>query len=52
MKSNLKKKNTHSEPDEYVHGSDCERSHRNLTKFQKLQQGGRLHIKLYMAASY
>jgi hypothetical protein len=43
---------TQSEQDEYVHGLDCERSHRNLTKFQKLQQGDRLHIKLYMAASY
>jgi len=45
------KKHTHtqtqSEQDEYVHGSDCKRSHRNLTKFQKLHQGCRPHINLY-----
>lgn len=34
----------------YIHGLDCERSNRNSTTCQKLQNGGWLHIKSYIAA--
>ena len=40
--------NTQTEHD-YIHGPNCERSS-NLSTCQKLQQGGWLHIKFYMAA--
>ena len=42
--------NTQTEQGEYIHGPDCARSNRNWTACWKLQQGGWLHIKLYMAA--
>ena len=43
--------NTQTEQDDYIHEPDCERSNRNSFISWKLQQGGRLHIKSYMAAS-
>jgi len=48
VKYNLRK---HSEQDEYIRGSVCERSDINSTTCRKLQQGVWLHIKSYMAAS-
>ena len=42
--------NTHTEQDDHIHGLDCERSNQNWNACRKLQRGGWLHIKPYMAA--